>query len=213
MNSQANVSGSLTINSPLSFAEIHLIPALKIFGQENPDIRLRLKTGVQYEDMITHGIDVSIRVGELEDAQMHARQIHTSPVVVCASPAYIEKYGEPSHPDQLSEHNCLLYENSPMGSHWQFTENGKDFSVRIRPSFIANNSHSLESAAKAGMGIVMLPRYMLSHSLNQGDLLTLLAPYQYKTQIPISIVYPHTRHVALKTRSFVDFMAKYFGEK
>ena len=168
--------------------------------------------GAQYEDLISHGIDVSIRIGELLDSNLIARRILQSKMIVCASPGYLKQHSTPKKPEDLTDYNCLLHQDSPTGNTWLFQGKDGDLSIDITGSFSASTSQTLEAAALAGVGIVMLPGYMMLEEIKQGLLVPLLDEY-CKTTINIHALYSSTRHLAPKIRLFIDFLLEWFSKE
>ena len=202
--------GTLRIASPSGFASQHLVPAIHAFMQDHPQIKIELLLGQAYEDLFEHSIDIGIRLGQLADSSLKARKLTTRGLRVCASPKYLKKHGSPKHPDDLKNHRCLLYVNSPTGNEWHFHHDHKKIRVRLQSNFMANSSSSLISAALDDMGLIMLPGYLLTQYLKKGDLVSLLDDY-CKKDINIYALYNYEKHVPPKIRLFLDFIAERFN--
>ena len=128
-------------------------------------------------------------------------------MVVCGSPSYFEEYGVPSEPEDLAHHNCLTYSFSPSPNEWQFKGCEGDYAVRISGSFRANNGDTLRLAALRGLGLTMQPTFIIAQDLRAGRLQAVLTDYEATPRF-IYAVYPHTRHVSAKVRTFIDFLAE-----
>ncbi len=204
---QEKPRGTLRVTSAVSFGHQHLASAIADFLVLHPEMNVEMLLSNYYEDMIGHGLDLSIRVGELEDSSLIARRLAVLCMRVCASPTYLKKHGTPKHPQDLLEHNCLLYEGSPTGKEWHFEHNKETIRIPIKYNFASNSSQALEQAAAAGLGIAYLPGYMMTQDVKNGNLITLLEDY-CPPNIPIHAVYPHTRHLAPKVRVFIDFLVE-----
>jgi DNA-binding transcriptional LysR family regulator len=209
LNTHGIPTGTLRVNCTFSFGHLHLVPAIADFMARYPDIKVELFLGGHYDDLIENGLDLGIRTGKLADSNLIARRLTVRPMRVCASPDYLEKHGKPTTPADLYQHNCLLYLNSPTGDEWHFDTPEEEVRIKIKTNFSSNSSQSLEAAAVAGIGIVLLPGYMMSKHVKKGKLISLLDEY-CPANIGIHAVYPATRHLATKVRVFVDFLAERF---
>lgn len=201
--------GTLRVNCPTSFGYLHLVPAIADFMKAHPDIKVDLYLGALYEDLIDSGLDLAIRIGKLPDSSLMARQLTVRRMVVCASPEYLKTHNTPETPEDLYEHNCLTHHNSPTGNEWRFQKGGRELSIAIEGSFSASSSQTLESAAVSGLGVAMLPGYMLTSDMRQGKLVRLLEEYCPRN-IGVYAVYPQTAHLPTKVRTFIDFIYERF---
>jgi DNA-binding transcriptional LysR family regulator len=209
LNTHVKPSGTLRISSTFGFGHLHLVPAIAEFMRLYPEIKVELFLGGHYEDLIENGLDVGIRIGKLPDSNLIARKLTIRHMRACASPDYINRQGQPTSPEDLYQHNCLLYLNSPTGDEWHFHSSKEKIKIKINSNFASNSSQSLEAAAVAGIGIVLLPGYMMTKHIKQGKLISLLDDY-CPANIEIHAVYPATRHLAAKVRIFIDFLAERF---
>jgi len=203
--------GTLRLTSPLSFGELHLVPAIADYLCQYDEVKVKCYFGEYFADILEGGLDMAIRIGELPDSNLIAKQLASVPMRVCASPAYLQKRGVPQSPNDLYEHNCLRYHNSPTGDFWHFYLEGQLERVRVKGNFSASNSLSLEAAAVNGAGLIMLPGYMMTKDIREGKLKPVLEDF-CPQDIPIYAVFPSSRHMAPKLRSFLDFLAKRFQE-
>lgn len=204
--------GILRVNCSASFGQLHLVPVVAEFMQKHPEVHVELLHGEVYEDLIESGVDVAIRFGDLPDSSLIAKRLTVRKMRVCASPAYIKRHGEPQHPSELSEHNCLTHRASAMGKEWRFREGKRELRVNVSGNFSASNSDTLEAAAVNGLGVVMLPGYMMTSDIQKGNLVSLLKDY-CQEDIGIYAVFQQTRHLAPKVRAFVDFIYDRFSEE
>ena len=206
LNTNTAPRGTLRINSSFGFGHLHLVPAIADFMKIYPEIKVELLFGAHYEDLIDNGLDLGIRIGKLPDSNLIARRLIARYMRVCAAPDYLHRAGTPLVPEDLYNHNCLLYLNSPTGNEWHFEKDKQKKIINIKSNFSSNSSQNLEAAAVAGMGIVFLPGYMMTKHIKQGKLISLLDEY-CPQNIEINAVYPATRHLATKVRVFIDFLA------
>lgn len=210
LNSHENPRGTLRVGSTFSFGHLHLTPAIAKFMTHYPDIKVELLLGDHSDDLIDNGLDLAIRVGKLPDSNLISRCLTVRYMRVCASPEYLKKHGTPTKPEDLHDHNCLLYLNSPTGDEWHFEGPKGKARIKITKSnFASNNSQILETAAVEGIGLALLPGYMMTKHIQKGKLINLLEGY-CPANIGIHAVYPATRHLAMKVRLFIDFLVKNF---
>ncbi|HYH17305.1 MAG TPA: LysR family transcriptional regulator [Azospirillum sp.] len=202
--------GRLKVNAPLSFGLLHLAPAVAAFMERYPDIEIDIDLNDRYVDLIDEGYDVAVRIGRLRDSSLIAKRLAPNRRAVCASPSYLERHGWPQTPEDLANHQCLLYTNVPLAEQWQFRVNGETRTVRVSGSLYANNGDILLSAAIAGRGIVVSPTFLCGPALSAGQLRCLLFDCTV-SESAVYAVYPQNRHLSPKVRAFVDFLAARFG--
>jgi DNA-binding transcriptional LysR family regulator len=206
---QAVPRGLLRVNAPMTFGQQHLAPVLADFLKRYPDVQVELTLDDRVVNVIQGGFDVTIRISPLVDSSLIARRLAPNRVVVCGAPAYFAAHGRPRKPRDLLRHNCLHYTYLSSRNMWQFVGPRGSESVEVSASFRANNGDVLQAAARAGVGLVQLPTFIVGGDLASGVLETVLERYEDRTT-SIWAVYPTTRHLAPKVRVFVDFLAARF---
>ena len=206
----SELQGSLKVAVPLSFGLMHLGPAINEFSQAHPQIEFDLDFSDREVDLMQEGFDLGIRIAKLPDSSLIARRLAAIQTVVCASPDYLEDMGEPISPDELIEHKCLAYSLLRNLDTWHFHDaKGKLLTTKIRPHMKASNGQFLRDAAVEGQGIVVLPSFIAYQEIERGALLPLLQDYK-PTQLEAYAIYPQTRHLSLRVRTFVDFLVERF---
>ncbi|MDD9157154.1 LysR substrate-binding domain-containing protein [Aliivibrio sp. S4TY2] len=203
----ATPQGRLKITSSVTYGEQLIAPLLSDFMLMYPQLELELILSNQTLDLVEQDFDLAIRLGRLTDSTMMAKRLSSRQVRVCASPGYIEKYGEPHTLSELSQHNCLVG-SLPI---WRFIENKKEKSVRVKGSVHCNSGAALTNAALKGLGIVQLPDFYVQESMDKGELVEILVPYREPKE-GIWAVYPNNRHLSTKVRLLVEFLAKELAE-
>jgi DNA-binding transcriptional LysR family regulator len=190
-----------------------LVRLMPEFLETYPEVQVGLHFSDRVVDLIRDGFDVAIRVGHPQDSSLIVRRLTTSNSVVCASPSYVAKHGEPLHPHDLAEHDCVLLHDRPGVKTWKFSANDEQISVRVTGSLALNSGDTVEQAAVAGLGIAMAPVWLLSESLRTGKLLPLLEKFIIEPSgTPINAVYPSRSFLPRKVRAFIDFLAEKFRE-
>jgi DNA-binding transcriptional LysR family regulator len=133
--------------------------------------------------------------------------------VVCASPAYLKARGVPAVPSDLKAHDCFCYSNVALSREWRFvTEKGRPWPVEVRGRLSANNGDVLKAAVLKGLGLAILPTFIVGSDLQAGTLVTVLDRF-IAQEATVNAVYPHSRHLSPKVRAFVDFLAERFGQQ
>jgi DNA-binding transcriptional LysR family regulator len=204
--------GVLRVNAPMSFGLRRLGRLVPLFHQLHPNIELQLVLSDQQVDPVRGGFDVTIRIASLPDSSMVARLLAPAPRIMVAAPAYLARAGVPQMPRDLSQHQCLNYGYLQSGVSLQLS-NGKDTQrVTVTGPLHANNGDLLAQAAEAGMGIALLPNFIVEDALAAGRLVPVLCEWQ-APPITINAVYPSARRVPQKTRAFIDFLVEQLAEK
>ena len=208
---QSEPQGRLQISAPESLAVSLLPGALLGFQQRFPRLELEVHITGRFVDLVGEGIDVALRVGELEDSSLVARLLMPCSFHACASPEYLKQHGVPEHPDELRTHNCLIYSQGPQSGSWFFTDrNGKKIHTKVEGNLRSDTGNLLMSAGLNGNGIFIGPTYMVASALKEGTLKTVLDDYA-PASTGLYAVYPHSKLVSTKVRAFVDYLVAAWG--
>ncbi|MCK9919214.1 LysR family transcriptional regulator [Microbacteriaceae bacterium K1510] len=208
---QSTPRGLLRVNAPMSFGTIKLGPALADFMALYPELQIQLVLSDEHVDPVQEGLDVTLRIAELESSSLIARKIMPIARVVCASPDYLAVHGTPKHPSELRRHKLLTYGFLLTGNQWKLSGPDGDHWVQPDWSLCANNAEVLRDAAVKGRGVALLPAFLAEQQLKSGALHTILPDYEAPT-IALYAIYPPTRHLAIKVRLFIDFLVERFGK-
>lgn len=206
----ANPSGVLRITSSVSFAMIHLAPALAEFRQRYPKLTVQITAANRYPGFIEAGIDVAIRTREHEgDSGITVRRLAQMRRVLAASPAYLAEHGRPQEPQDLAAHQMLVYNlaNDPYVLH--FRRHGKSRAIDIAPALDANEGQVIRAAALAGLGILIQPQYIIHDDIIAGRLIPVLSEWELPP-LTINIAYQSRRHQPAKIKVFTEFMVERF---
>lgn len=208
---QSEPQGRLRISAPESLAMSLLPEVLLRFQQQFPKLELDVHITGRFVDLVEEGIDVALRVGELEDSSLIARLLMPCSFHVCASPDYLQRNGTPEYPDDLREHNCLIYSQGASPDSWYFKEvNGRGGSVKVTGNLRSGTGNLLLNAALSGNGILIGPTYMVAKDIKEERLVTVLDDYMPDTT-GLYAVYPYSKLVSTKVRAFVDYLIEYWG--
>ncbi|OJA79612.1 transcriptional regulator [Burkholderia ubonensis] len=206
----ASPRGVIRVDLPERFALDKVIPAIPSFHARYPDLRIVMSTTDRFVDLIADGIDCAVRVGALSDTSLVARRIGELAQVNCASPAYLARHGTPRSPDDLPEHVAVGYFSSRTGREldWEYADmdTGEIHAVKMRSIVSVNSSQAYLACCVAGLGLIQAPRDGLDAPLADGTLVEVL-PEWNAAPLPVSVVFPHGRHLAPRVRIFVDWLA------
>jgi len=204
--------GNLRIAAPPSIARTALIPNLASFEDSYPDIRLELSLRDYAFDLNEERFDCAIRIGDLENSDLIARKLGYYANVLCAAPDYLERYGTPTHIDDLKNHRCINFVDPATGQPHQWRLNTPDGPVAldIDAHMLISDSESVIQAAVAGLGIIRAPHCFAARMVAQGALKIVMAETIFMGS-PLWLVYPQRRHLSARVRAFIDWVTTLFS--
>lgn len=208
-NRSGSVAGRLRLTAPLSFGNAQLAPALIAFVQQFPDIHLDVSFTDRIVSLVDEGFDAAVRIGVPADASLVARKLCESRIVVVGAPAYLALRGEPQRPADLEGHDCIVDTNFRGRNNWAFRDDGGAVSVSVSSRLYLSSADACVMAAGAGLGITQVPAFVVGEQVRSGQLKPLLTRYELPP-LPVQVMYPPGRHLALKVRVLVDFLAERF---
>lgn len=203
--------GRIRVSAARTFGDAELGHSLVDFAVAHPDISLDIHLDDNFVDLVEDGFDVAIRMTRLTDSAMIARRLASLDFSLCASPALIERVGRPAHPSALTGYPAVIDSNSRMFSNWSFRDpvTGEPFPVPVSGQFTANSPVTVRAAVRAGLGFAMIPEFVVRADIAAGRLVTVLEDFMPQ-EAGIYAVFPHRRHLPLRVRLFVDFLAVWF---
>ena len=205
------LAGLVKIAAPLSFGLTHLTPAITEFINSHPKLQIDLDFNDRQVDILQEGFDLAIRISRLADSSFIARRLATVRHMVCASPGYLKRYGEPDTIADLKNHQCLCYSNVPDADVWHFRDiNGNPGQIKLTTMVRANNGDFLRDAAMAGLGIILEPTFIIYEAVSKGLLKPVLTDYEWPT-VNAYAIYPQTRHLSQRVRTLVEFLVQRFS--
>jgi DNA-binding transcriptional LysR family regulator len=204
--------GALRIAAPLSFALLHLQPAIFDFMAAHPSLEVHIDLDDRHLDLIGGGWDMALRIGRLPDSSLIARRLAVSHTVCCATQDYLDRHGTPERPEDLERHECMLYSGVNRPDSWPFLIDGEWVPIAVRGRLITNNGDLILNSALAGHGVALLPSFLVGCQIAAGRLVRVLAGWPTK-EAAIHAVYPPTRHLAARVRLFTDFLAERIGKE
>ena len=210
---QASPRGALRVSVPVSFGVRHVSGAVGQFLQAYPDVSINMVMDDRFVELVSEGYDMAIRIGNLDDSSMRARKLAEARVAIVAAPDYLRRHGVPETLDDLSKHNLLHYSNMSSGNVWRMrSASGEERQFRVGGRLTANNGDSLLQAAEAGLGMAMVPTFILCNGLKTGRLVEVL-PDRPSEPLGVYAVYPEGRYTQPKLRAFIDFLVSHFKGK
>ena len=199
-------TGELVVTAPVVLGRTHLVPILAEFLRAHPDITVRLVLGDRILNLAEDRIDLALRVGALPDSRLIALRLGSTCRVVCASPAYLASRGTPRAPDDLAEHDCILYDAYQVPDLWTFLRDKTDIAVAVRARLVVSTVEAACDAARAGIGLTQALSYHVADSVEAGTLATVLDEYR-PAPLPIHFVYAAGPFLPIKLRTFLDFVS------
>lgn len=207
---QERVAGPLRIASSGSFGRIQIAPRLHGFLQQNPEVTIDLQLSDENVDLVSEGIDVAVRIGELKDSSLVARQIGLTRRRVFAAPGYLEQHGVPATPDDLSAHNCLVFNQLEHFDNWRFEHGGQWHSVQVKGNVRSNNSEAIRQMVLSGLGLSLSPAWLFCEDQQAGRVVAVLEGHT-PAPLPIHAVFPPDRRQSARVRAFTDYLRDAFA--
>jgi DNA-binding transcriptional LysR family regulator len=208
---QALPRGHLRLAVPVTFGLKNIAPVVSAYMTSYPEVTFEVVVSDRYANLIEEGFDLAIRVGELRDSNLVARQLMSARLIVCASPAYLRRNGKPKGPADLTSHACLIYTGTITPSTWEFEASGRREVVHVEGPLTSDSAEFVHHMALAGHGVVRGPSFSFSADIAAGHLVPLLEGWQSAKKLPVHMLYPHRSPLSAKVRSFLDFAVERLG--
>ncbi|CAB3769313.1 LysR family transcriptional regulator [Paraburkholderia solisilvae] len=210
MSSQrAHPRGLLRVSAPLSFGVVHLSPLVGAFLSSNPEVRIDIELSDRVVDVVGEEYDMALRIGTLADSTLIAQKLAEFRMIACCSPVYRSTRRLPMTPAELAGHPCLLYgEEARTG--WAFDIDGAVRQIEVHGPLRANNGEVIRDAAIAGIGVALLPEFIVAGALASGQLVALLESFA-APPITLHAVYPQHRQSSVTIRAFTQFLREQFA--
>lgn len=200
---QDRAQGLIRITAPGLYADRYLAPALAEFADKYPEVSIELDTSMRVIDIIGDGFDIAVRMSALDDSSLIARKIAPRRIIVCASPAYLNRNGRPTDPEGLRSLNCLTFPDMS----WRFQYPDGVRTIKVKGNWSADNGRALVVAAERGLGVIRLTDYYMATQLKRGDLEIVLEEFEVK-DAATWIVFPAREHLPTRVRFLIEFLAE-----
>ena len=197
------LSGRLRVSAATTFARLHIVPHLPAFLAAHPDIEVDIVLDDRFIDLMEHGIDLSLRMGTLADSGLVAQKLATGRRSVVATPAYLERAGEPTCPEELATHQAVVYSQLPDA--WVFERSGEEVPVMVRGRARFSAAEGIRAAVLADMGLAVSSDWMFADKLLDGSVRRVLPEWNLPS-IDLWVVYPSGRMASAKARAFTSFV-------
>nr|WP_152738536.1 MULTISPECIES: LysR family transcriptional regulator [Pseudomonas] len=204
-----DIAGPVRMTVPVSLGETFFDGLLLEFSRDYPDVQIELDLNNGFRDLAREGFDLAIRTEVGNDERLVARPLLVMNELTCASPAYLERYGEPQTPQELANHRCLLNSHYSGREEWQYHRQHELLRVRVGGPFASNHYNLLKKAALVGAGIARLPSYVLPAELADGRLRWLLRDYRTR-DMPLYLVHPYQGGLPRRTQVLADYLIGWF---
>ena len=208
---QSEPAGLVRVTAVPAFAVRHLLPAFADFRQRYPKIQVKLSCSNRTFDLGDEGFDLGIRVSAHPSPNLVARKLAINRAVLCASPAYVEQHGAPRRIDDLRRHECVIFPALAPKGVWTFRRGGRKWPVAVAGGLETDDMDAVRAAVVAGLGIGMLPRYMVGEDMREGRLVPLLRQFQVMPESAIYLVYLPNRTLSSRVRALIDFLVDRFA--
>ncbi|MGY3230538.1 DNA-binding transcriptional LysR family regulator [Luteibacter sp. HA06] len=205
--SHGAVRGRLVVTSSTMFGRMRVVPIVTEYLRRYPDTEVECRFLDRVVNMVDEGVDVSIRIGTLQDSGYHALRVGQVRRVVCASPAYLAKHGTPRSVTDLPEHVVIMANGITPSVDWRFTAGEQTTVIRVHPRLNVSSNDAAIDAALDGFGITRVASYMVADHLTSGRLVEVLRE-QEVLPLPIHVMHHEGRHAARKVRAFVDLASQ-----
>lgn len=195
--------GELVITAPIVFGRLHVLPVVNDFLRICPEVDVRLVLGDRLSNLLEEHIDLAVRIQHLPDSGYMAMRVGQVRRVVCASPGYLARHGEPDTPQALAAHQCISHQMPLMPTAWSFRADGREVSLPVRPRLSVSTAEAAIDAAIAGGGLTQVLCYQMAAAEKAGLLRKVLEDFECPP-IPVSVVYNRQGRLPLKLRAFLD---------
>ncbi|MBB3161548.1 DNA-binding transcriptional LysR family regulator [Rhizobium laguerreae] len=209
--SQTKPRGLLRITAPTTFGAEVLMPALHHYRELAPDVTLDITLTDRNVDIVEEGFDIAIRIGELPDSRLIARHLAPYRMMICASPDYLERHGNPGHPSELSGHETIGFTPAAR-SPWKLSKGKDEVEVVPKTAITVNSGQAVRMAARAGLGVIMQPAILLTSDIQAGLLVRLFPDWKLRER-PMSLIYHRDRRMTPRLRSIIAFAIAEFGRE
>jgi DNA-binding transcriptional LysR family regulator len=199
--------GRLTVSAPIGFGRLHVSPLMSLYLKRNPNVTGELRLSDRMINLVEEGVDLAVRIGHLPDSSLVARAVGDMRRVVVASPDYLARRGEPDNPAAIAAHDTVHFGAMSAAPDWRFVDSGRDVRIACAPRFTTNSADAAIWHAEQGGGLTRVLAYQAAAGLAAGRLKAVLTAFE-QPPLPIHVVYPTSRLLSAKVRTFVDLVAE-----
>jgi DNA-binding transcriptional LysR family regulator len=199
------LSGRLRVSAPVTFARLHIVPKLKLLLRAHPALEIDVVLNDTEVHVIEEGIDVALLMGALADSALTARKLASCRRVVLATPRYFEEFGKPMKPQELGQHEVVIYAQRAGGTTWTFQKEASEVAVTVKGRVRVGAAEGVREAVFAGLGLTISSEWMFTPELASGAVETALDDW-HLPEMDLWAVFPAGRLASAKARTFVEFV-------
>ena len=215
---EQELTGWLRVEASVAFGRMKLMPLVHAFLAEHPNVKIDLRLNDGFTDLIEDGIDVAVRLGQLSDSSLIARRIGTAQRWLLVHRDYLRRLPKgkqpPRIPQDLAQHNCIVYTELPWRNSWTFTAGpgasepmGTMRTVRVEGNVQTNSSEVVRASVLAGLGICNAPTWLFDREMARGEIQRVLPDWE-AAEVPIHLVSPRERRHSAKVKAFAEYVAR-----
>ena len=198
-------SGRLVVSAPVGFGRLHVSPVMSAYLKRYPEVSAELRLADRMVNLVEDGIDLAVRIGHLADSSLVARHVGEMRRIVVASSGYLKQRGAPNAPEAVASHETIQFGAMTASPDWRFVEDGREIRVACTPRFTTNSADAAIQYAEQGGGLTRVLAYQAAAAIKAGRLKVVLAKFE-PPPLPIHIVYPTSRLLSAKVRTFIDLV-------
>jgi DNA-binding transcriptional LysR family regulator len=200
-------SGRLVVSAPLGFGRLHVSPVMSAYLKRYPEVSGELRLEDRMISLVEDGIDLAVRIGHLADSSLVARHVGEMRRITVASPTYLKARGEPKTLEAIASHDTIQFGSTAGVADWRFLDAGKEVRIAYDPRFSSNSSDAAIQYAAEGGGLTRVMAYQAAAALKAGKIKIVLEKFEL-LPVPIHIVYPTSRLLSAKVRTFIDLVTE-----
>ena len=200
-------SGRLVVSAPVGFGRLHVSPVMSEYLKRYAEVSGELRLADRMINLVEDGVDLAVRIGHLADSSLVARHVGEMRRIVVASPGYLKSHGEPKTPEAIASHQTIQFGGATASPDWRFVRDGKEVRFAPVPRLTTNSADAAIGYAVRGGGLTRVLAYQAADAIKAGRLKILLAKFE-PAPLPIHIVYPTSRLLSAKVRTFIDLVVE-----
>jgi DNA-binding transcriptional LysR family regulator len=204
---RARPSGRLVVSAPVGFGRLHVSPVMNAYLKRHREVSADLRLEDRVVNLVEEGVDLAVRIGHLADSSLVARHVGDMRRIVVASPAYLKSRGEPRRPQDIAAHDTIQFGANSASADWRFVDSGNEIRLNYAPRLSTNSADAGIQYAEAGGGLTRVLAYQAAEAIKRGRLKIVLAKFE-PPPLPIHIVYPTSRLLSAKVRTFIDLVVE-----
>ena len=200
-------SGRLVVSAPVGFGRLHVSPVMSAYLKRYPEVSGELRLADRMINLVEDGVDAAVRIAHLPDSTLVARHVGEMRRIVVASSGYLSSRGEPKTPGAIASHETIQFGATTASPDWRFSEDSREIRMAYTPRFTTNSADAAIQYAEQDGGLTQVLAYQAADAIKAGRLKIILAKFE-QPPLPIHIVYPTSRLLSAKVRSFIDLVVE-----